>query len=379
MKVVDSYHAPATRKANEEIFAESQKINEISYLNQIINAMPNIAVITNKERQILYYNRALLNFANSENKGLDGLRLGEVLNCIHSEEMKAGCGTSESCRYCGAINATLKCQEINAEIVEDCRISSINDEGSVSYDLRITANPFVYKDETYTVLGIEDISSDNRRRNLERIFFHDVINTAGGIQGFIGFLKDAQSEDEMKEYIGIAHRLSHDLVDEIQAHRALTAAENQDLIVNTNELSVQTLLNDVVNSISFHQVAEDKNVVIDKNTIDQSFISDEVILKRVIVNMTKNALEASTDSMTVTLGCEKEDDYLSFWVKNESHMPRSVQLQIFQRSFSTKGSDRGLGTYSIKLLTEKFLKGKASFTSTEKEGTIFYANIPVNT
>jgi|FLOH01.1.fsa_nt_gi K+-sensing histidine kinase KdpD len=378
MKVVDSHHALATRKPKEEIFAETQRINEISYLNQILNAMPNIAAITNKERQILYYNKALLNFANSEKKGLYGLRLGEVLNCIHSEEMKAGCGTSESCRYCGAINATLKSQELNAEVVEDCRISSINVQGNVSYDLRITANPFFYKDETYTVLGIEDISSDNRRRNLERIFFHDVINTAGGIQGFIGFLKDAQSEDEMKEYIGIAHRLSHDLVDEIQAHRALTAAENQELIVNTNELSVHTLLNDVVNSISFHQVAEDKNVVIDKDAIDQSFISDEVILKRVIVNMTKNALEASTESMTVTLGCDKEDGYLSMWVKNESHMPRSVQLQVFQRSFSTKGSDRGLGTYSIKLLTEKFLKGKVSFTSTEKEGTIFYAKIPDN-
>ncbi len=69
MKVVDSHHALATRKPKEEIFAETQRINEISYLNQILNAMPNIAAITNKERQILYYNKALLNFANSEKKG----------------------------------------------------------------------------------------------------------------------------------------------------------------------------------------------------------------------------------------------------------------------------------------------------------------------
>lgn len=41
-------------------------------------------------------------------------------------------------------------------------------------------------------------------------------------------------------------------------------------------------------------------------------------------------------------------------------MPRTSQLQIFQRSFSTKGKGRGLGTYSIKLLTERYLKGTAS-------------------
>lgn len=289
---------------------------------------------------------------------------------------KGGCGTSESCRYCGAVNATLQSQKLDAEVVEECRISSVNDKGLVSYDLKIKASPFVYKDVTYTILGIEDISADKRRRMLERIFFHDVINTAGGLQGFIGFLKDARSDEEMSEYIGIADRLSHDLVDEIQAHRALTAAENQELVVNDNELSVRSLLKDIVNNISFHQVAEDKNIKIDKDTIDQSFCSDEVILKRVIINMTKNALEASTGGMTVALGCDKETGYLSFWVKNESPMPRNVQLQIFQRSFSTKGADRGLGTYSIKLLTENFLKGKVSFTTSEQEGTRFYARIP---
>jgi sensor histidine kinase regulating citrate/malate metabolism len=52
-------------------------------------------------------------------------------------------------------------------------------------------------------------------------------------------------------------------------------------------------------------------------------------------------------------------------------MPVDVQLQIFQRSFSTKGNGRGIGTYSIKLLTEQYLNGKVSFVSNESEGTRF--------
>jgi Signal transduction histidine kinase regulating citrate/malate metabolism len=57
-------------------------------------------------------------------------------------------------------------------------------------------------------------------------------------------------------------------------------------------------------------------------------------------------------------------------------MPREVQLQLFQRSFSTKGSNRGLGTYSMKLLTERYLHGSIAFTVSEEEGTTFFARYP---
>jgi signal transduction histidine kinase len=57
-------------------------------------------------------------------------------------------------------------------------------------------------------------------------------------------------------------------------------------------------------------------------------------------------------------------------------MPKEVRLQVFQRSFSTKGADRGLGTYSVKLLTEKYLKGKVSFSSQQGEGTTFFVLLP---
>ncbi len=56
-------------------------------------------------------------------------------------------------------------------------------------------------------------------------------------------------------------------------------------------------------------------------------------------------------------------------------MPEDARLQVFQRSFSTKGPGRGLGTYRIRLLTEKYLKGRVSF-ATGPEGTTFTAEYP---
>ena len=58
-------------------------------------------------------------------------------------------------------------------------------------------------------------------------------------------------------------------------------------------------------------------------------------------------------------------------------IPPDDQLQIFQRSFSTKGRGRGLGTYSIRLLGEAYLGGAVSFTSTQRTGTTFRIELPL--
>jgi len=92
--------------------------------------------------------------------------------------------------------------------------------------------------------------------------------------------------------------------------------------------------------------------------------------------MTKNALEASRPGETVSLGCDQKDNGIAFWVHNPGVMPPDVQLQIFQRSFSTKGAGRGIGTYSIKLLTERYLMGTVSFTSSSGQGTTFRVCCP---
>lgn len=63
-------------------------------------------------------------------------------------------------------------------------------------------------------------------------------------------------------------------------------------------------------------------------------------------------------------------------VFNSEVMSDEVKAQIFQRSFSTKGKGRGLGTYSVKLLTEEYLKGKITFISEKDFGTEFTLILP---
>ena len=55
-----------------------------------------------------------------------------------------------------------------------------------------------------------------------------------------------------------------------------------------------------------------------------------------------------------------------------------MSVRIFQRSVSTKAErGRGLGTYGMKLLGERYLGGEVSFVSTEEAGTTFSVRLPI--
>jgi sensor histidine kinase regulating citrate/malate metabolism len=91
--------------------------------------------------------------------------------------------------------------------------------------------------------------------------------------------------------------------------------------------------------------------------------------------MIKNALEAESGKSQVVLKCQQNGVGDRFSVHNQTFIPRDIQLQLFKRSFTTKGVGRGIGTYSMKLLGEKYLNGKVGFESTPEEGTTFFIDL----
>jgi signal transduction histidine kinase len=108
-----------------------------------------------------------------------------------------------------------------------------------------------------------------------------------------------------------------------------------------------------------------------------SLKTDSALLKRILLNMAKNAAEAVEDHGIITIGCHTNGTTASFSVNNKGVIPEDVRYQVFQRSFSTKGHGRGLGTYSMKLFGENYLHGKVYFHSCEPTGTTFYIELPL--
>jgi sensor histidine kinase regulating citrate/malate metabolism len=117
---------------------------------------------------------------------------------------------------------------------------------------------------------------------------------------------------------------------------------------------------------------------VDESAVEFSFVSDVTLIRRILGNMVKNALEASPKGDVVTLGVDVRRGQLVFWVHNSAVIPAVYQQRIFQRDFSTKGSGRGLGTYSMKILGN-FLSGDVSFISETNSGTRFFLSLPIST
>lgn len=367
-------YAPAVRASRHTLKNQSQLIKHNNILTQVADSVSSLVVVLNKERQIVYGNKAFLDMlGSSASESLIGKRPGEAINCMHSSQSEGGCGTTQFCSVCGSVNAILEAQQ-GTQVTKECRIiTSEND----AMDLKVTATPYYLNGEQYIFFAIADISNEKRRQTLERVFFHDILNSAGGISGLSSIMPLISDMDEMTKTAEIINRAASFLVDEINSQQVLTAAESGDLVLSFSQIESLTILKELGELYSQHEVIRDKLLSIDKNAVSGQAITDVVLLRRVLGNMVKNALEASSPGGKVTLSCSQIEEAIRFTVNNEVYMSREIQFQLFKRSFSTKGIGRGIGTYSMKLFGEKYLKGKVGFESTENDGTTFFIEIPM--
>lgn len=367
-------YAPAERAPKDILNRQIALFQNNEVLNLFLGKIPSIFLIINTFRQIVYMNKGALEFT-----GLDdvasaiGKRPGELIGCIHSTEELGGCGTAEACTYCSAVNTVLESQKDKSVVNDSCLI--LGPEYKV-YNLRIWASPLKINNENFTAITLQDIQHEKWRSLLERIFFHDIINTATGLQGTIELLGKYRDKLDEEELIKRAERITNNLIDEIQSQQLLIMAENNLLKLSLSQINSLDLLNELKDFYEKQELAKGKIIEIASNSGETEIISDHTLLRRVLNNMIKNALEGTFQKGKITIGCVIIGENIRFWIHNLGYIPREIQLQLFSRSFSTKGQGRGLGTYSMKLLTT-FLEGTVSFTTSKEEGTTFYAEYPV--
>lgn len=365
-------YAPALRSSSDQLMAEHELILTQSVFTEILGSVTGIGAIINKNREIVFANEDFL-----KNLGLEGIssvlgkRTGEIISCINAENNTGGCGTSLPCANCGAVNAIIESQRTGQKSCRDAFITTRVNGKISALDIRIISVPVIISATTFYLLIIQDISHEKRREALERIFLHDLLNSACALNGLLTLLRTGISPDKERKLINLTEEASRDIIDEIQTHKQLLAAENGDLEVIVRNVSTLSIVRESVNRIIFHKSGYDKQILIHQNAAKAKLQTDKVILERVMINLLKNALEATPAKGRVLIGVDDLTERVRFWVKNDQIMSSNTQMQLFQRSFSTKGTGRGLGTYSIRLLTENYLNGSVSFVSNEKEGTIF--------
>jgi CheY-like chemotaxis protein len=336
----NSCAAPPRRSPPEEIAAQA-RVFESGLLGEALDASTAFLLVLNENREIVFCNRAALTLAGVASlPAVLGLRPGE------------GVAQSRECRIVRSVNG----------MEEAC-------------DLIVSASP-IWGRSGFVMLTLVDISQEKRRQAIERQFFHDILNLAGGAKGLAAMLREELEGGTNADLAGLMEQSVAELFAEIRGHRLLSQAEAGPLSVTRAEVGTLELVRTAAAEYRGHPGSRDRMIVVDPLSGDLRIETDPAVLSCVLGNMLKNAIEATEPGGTVTIGCQAAQGGVEFWVHDSGVIPPETQLQIFPHSFSTKGGSRGLRTYGMKLLTERYLGGTVRFESSPLQGTRFVACYP---
>jgi signal transduction histidine kinase len=359
------------RTNTEQLERNVRAVAQSPVVTAILEVSDSMLMVLNPERQIVAFNSRVAGVQSPEQ--LLGRRIGEVLGCADAAGV-GGCGTGAACSTCGALGAVLASQSRALPVESECLVRTDLAEGG-ALELNVRASPIDIEGSRFTVVSLRDISSEKRREVLEQVFFHDVLNTVAGLRGWAQRLQlgpvDLSRVGERIDF------LTQEIEREISDHRAVLQAEKGALVPIREGSRTGDLLRGVAAVFTSYPAARDRYLELGPPLDDVELVSDRSLVLRVLVNMIRNAFEATGAGHTVRLASRALPGSVRLSVHNDEAMTRDVQARIFQRSFSTKASHgRGLGTYSMKLFGERYLGGKVSFTSTPETGTEFVIVLP---
>ncbi len=368
--------SPQTTRISRD--AALSQLGEVRAAGQIPRTLDSLAsplVILNPERQVIFANHAFQEFAGAPGiEEICGGRPGEVLGCTRS---RSGCGDGEGCEFCGARQAIVETQATGKPFARECHLTVDGQDGRTALDLLVKTTPFEIAGRPHVMVSFDDISHQRRRMALERIFFHDILNTTSSFRLYIDLLSRQTSVEDLRSLLGRLSSICDTLEEEIESQKIMVSAENGTLRAQRNLIEAKNLSVQLTRLVEGLEIARGRTIVIAPFSEAFTLISDDILVKRILVNMLKNALEASPAGAEISLAFRREQGWAVFTVHNPAHMERIVQQQVFRRYFSTKGADRGLGTWGMKLLAEEYLGGRVSFTSSPEEGTKFTLQLPL--
>lgn len=376
--MIETYFAPAKRLSESELQAQVEILNENPVINGLLSIVGGLLAVLNENRQILAINENLLKMLGIEHPELTlGMRPGEVLHCVHANEMPGGCGTSAFCSSCGAAIAIVTSLAENRPVEKHCALKIIRDGQEKDIYLSVRSQPAVFDNEQMVLVFLQDITQEQEWAALDRIYYHDTANTLTNLVSASELLYTRVPEME-KKLAGNVHNLAVRLSKDIRIQQNLTRPSVHSYQSTRNEINIQDIFLPLKEAFSHQPIAQGKTISFSSKIPDETFYSDPYLLIRILSNMITNALEASQPGQEIKVWAEHSEEKLLFVVWNQQYIPPKISRRIFQRNFSTKNEmGRGLGTYAMKLFGEEILGGTVDFHTSEKVGTTFFLELPI--
>lgn len=226
--------------------------------------------------------------------------------------------------------------------------------------------------------ALEQSQADNTR--IMQIVAHDLRTPIGGITSIASVLleDETQTEDNrmMLELIKTSGKHSLDMVsDLLQIHTRIEDLKMEPVMLDT-------LLHNCVDLL--HHKAEAKGQRIELQTIPINISASGEKLWRVVSNLVANAIKFSPSGAGIVVGLKSIAGFAVIFVKDRGiGIPEDIKDKIFDmlseaRRTGTDGEQPfGMGLAISRQIVEAH-GGRIWFESSPDEGTIFFAELPLN-
>jgi len=266
-------------------------------------------------------------------------------------------------------------------------IIKINRE-SVQHQLLIRMTEFLFDEEKLHLASLQDIQTELDEQELIswkrmiRVLNHEVMNSITPIRTLSHAINrsieesglNRQTDPHVNETIGDIHKntglieeRSSGLIEFIKQYRDITKIHD----LEKSEVSIEKLFNEVVllykNDFLSYKI--DCSIKIDPDNL--SLLCDINLLKQVLINLVKNAMEAliSEKNGKIELTAGKEHDHLVLQVSdNGQGISAEHEDDIFTPFFSTRESGSGIGLSFSKHII-RLHEGTISIGSEPGKGT----------
>lgn len=219
------------------------------------------------------------------------------------------------------------------------------------------------------------------RDNVERIVRHDIkgplISLFSMAQLVIHGEIDAVASDMYPQILqGIRQ-----IIRLIDAAEPLRQMEKGTYVPRKKAVALQPMLDSIRTTLSVLTTQYKSEICLppmgaSPSSGETMLYGEEFLIEDMLMNLVKNAVEASPPGRDVTITCQEDHAVLRLTIHNFGAVPQSIRDRFFDRDATAgKMYGTGLGTYSARLIA-KAHDGHIAFTTSETEGTTVTVELP---
>lgn len=217
------------------------------------------------------------------------------------------------------------------------------------------------------------VRRDRHLRTMLAGVAHEIRNPLGGIEIFAGLLRDEMdARDARRSHLDkIIREVQH--LKTIINEFLIYARPRQAVI---EPFSLREALDDVLFLLSPDAEVRGVEVSVELADPATSVYADLEQIKRALMNLIKNAIQASPEQARVEIRAQRVQEKIRISIKDfGAGIPPDHLRQIFDPFFTTKGSGAGLGLSIVRSIVEEN-DGEIWVESVPGEKTIFFVVLP---